>query len=363
MFYAKRKRALSEARARAQALEAQNQALTAQLAAAQLRQDIAEGVFSSLANFGESLNGIRQSFQGLASTLNEEKQSALQAASESDASRQALKKIADNLRLMFDRITAASATVESLNQRATQIDGIIQSIREIAEQTNLLAINAAIEAARAREHGRGFAVVAEEVRKLARRTTGATVEIHALVGGIQEEARKAKSVMTSGAIDASHFSSESEAAMHGMQRLLELSTKMEHAIESSALLSNVELANLEELTMKLEVYKVFMGLSRIDPADLPSEKECRLGQWYYDGEGNQHYAGLSGYRRIESPHKAVHEEARRAIACYYAGDHAQALTALAAMENANLLVMSGLSRVMQGAPEPSAGTRRLLRAA
>ncbi len=81
----------------------------------------------------------------------------------------------------------ASRAFESLRQRSSQIDSIVQTMGEIADQTNLLALNAAIEAARAGESGRGFAVVAEEVRKLAERAIAAAREVSTLVGSIQQE--------------------------------------------------------------------------------------------------------------------------------------------------------------------------------
>ena len=80
-----------------------------------------------------------------------------------------------------------SVTIDVLGKLSSEIEQILELIKNIASQTNLLALNAAIEAARAGEHGKGFAVVADEVKKLATQSAGATDKIANMIKEIQSK--------------------------------------------------------------------------------------------------------------------------------------------------------------------------------
>lgn len=94
-------------------------------------------------------------------------------------------------------VSDSAQKVHSLGGRSKEIGKIVEVIKDIAAQTNLLALNAAIEANRAGEHGRGFEVVAEEIRKLAEKSAGSTLQITEIIEEIQSETESAVDSMSS----------------------------------------------------------------------------------------------------------------------------------------------------------------------
>jgi methyl-accepting chemotaxis protein len=90
-----------------------------------------------------------------------------------------------------EKAEETSSMVNTLGEAAKEIGDVVDLINGIASQTNLLALNAAIEAAGAGEAGKGFAVVANEVKELARQTSGATDEIRKKVEGMQTNTQQA----------------------------------------------------------------------------------------------------------------------------------------------------------------------------
>jgi hypothetical protein len=86
-------------------------------------------------------------------------------------------------------LATLQSALQGLSQEITeQIDetgNIIELIRGVAHTSNMIGLNAAIEAARAGEQGRGFSVVATEIRKMAKNTSDAIIDVENIINKIK----------------------------------------------------------------------------------------------------------------------------------------------------------------------------------
>lgn len=83
-----------------------------------------------------------------------------------------------------DKTLEASSSIQDTGDKVGEIARMIE---DIAEQSSILAMNAAIEAAHAKEYGLGFSVVAQEMRKLAESTSDFTKSIKGLIEEMREK--------------------------------------------------------------------------------------------------------------------------------------------------------------------------------
>jgi archaellum component FlaC len=286
------------------------------------------------ADLSESLNTIRDQSSQSASNLAGEQSRIRETSSLFQQSSMVLSQITqgiDNLRETTDR---SIVSVKALEEASAHIEQFTNMISDISNQTNLLALNAAIEAARAGEQGRGFAVVADEVRTLASKTAGATEQIKEFVAKIATHTGETKQHFSGIADSMGMMDNSVHTVRNVIDEVVVLANNMINVISRSTANSFIDTVKLDHVLFKIEVYRRLFGLTSKAVDDFADHKSCRLGKWYYEGEGLQ-LKDYNEYKKLEKPHERVHSYGRKALELFMKGDHDGSIEALNTMENAS----------------------------
>ena len=294
-----------------------------------------------------------------------------------------------------------------LQKRVDDIENVVTLIHQIADQTNLLALNASIEAARAGEHGKGFAVVAQEVRKLAEGTVSALSEVSSNVQHLKSYSNDvSKSITETTAIikeatveakdslpllnsivtaiedinldvtNTAAISEEQAAAIDEVSdRMIKISDLQEEIRKYSHNTSNdihflgqeinrfrndiisnnniqlssialLQLSKADHILWKWRIYNMFLGLENVNPTDISSHKDCRLGKWYTDARTIERFGHLQDYRELDQYHERVHKSAKLAVTAHAAGNMKQAEIHLKEVDEASKRVLYHINNLV-----------------
>jgi methyl-accepting chemotaxis protein len=265
-------------------------------------------------NLISNLRSIQEYLMNMTQELDVVGQLSKETAQDADGSRSTIESLVVNLNQVAEMIAQTNAQTALLHEKGDEINQIVQVITDVADRTNLLALNAAIEAAHAGEIGKGFAVVAEEVRTLSENTKDAAASIAATIESFGEATSKMIR-------DSEQVREIAEGSRNAVTVFRSQVLKFADSAKTSLTQINkaqdfsfASLVKVDHFLYKQNGYRVLhQGANSAEAHAIQADHHgCRLGTWYYEGQGAETFSHVPSFNRLETPHANVHQHIQEA---------------------------------------------------
>jgi methyl-accepting chemotaxis protein WspA len=165
------------------------------------QEEVAQGFGASSSEIAAAVRQITTTGSELVRKMEQLSSAASESARHATEGREGLHGMGQTMQQLAAATGNVAERLAAINEKASSINAIVDTITKVADQTNLLSVNAAIEAEKAGESGRGFLVVAREIRRLADQTAAATLDIETTV-------RQMQTAVSGGVMEMDRFSDQ-----------------------------------------------------------------------------------------------------------------------------------------------------------
>ncbi|PAR92340.1 methyl-accepting chemotaxis protein [Vibrio cholerae] len=300
-------------------------------------------LLKELTSGGDLLDNIRNGLANCSNQLSSERDLLVIMDSIFDNAQESLSDLFERKDCINNHAEENLKVVSELLDTSEHIGKLVFVIKEISDQTNLLALNAAIEAARAGDSGRGFSVVADEVRKLANKAHNISNTIEILVGKVISQTNDIKKVIDANAHSAKKISGVIHTINNVFGEVIEKSNHMHKIINSISIKAFLDTVKLDHAVWKSNIYKRIINGDFNEAVN--NHTECRLGKWYFNGEGNKFFSHLVSFNHLNLPHEQVHATGKMAIQCASMNDFHHLIENISFMELASNNVVKCLDDI------------------